>query len=240
VPRFYVDAPLQPGGSCRLAEEAAHHALHVMRLKAGDALTLFNGRGGEYAARLAAVERKRLTIDILEHRAVERESPLHLALVQGISSAERMDFTVRKAVELGVAEIHPVLAARSVARPRGERAESRREHWQKVVVSACEQCGRNRIPEVHALLPLEDYLGNARADGARVLLSPRSQASLSGVAADRSYLLAVGPEAGFDADEEAAFQAAGFVPAKLGPRVLRTETAALAALAALSALRGDF
>jgi 16S rRNA (uracil1498-N3)-methyltransferase len=240
VPRFYVDAPLHAGGSCLLPEEAAHHALHVMRLKAGDALTLFNGLGGEYAARLAAVERKRLSIDILGHRAVERESPLQLVLVQGVSSAERMDFTVRKAVELGVAGIHPVLAARSVARPQGERAENRRAHWQKVAVSACEQCGRNRIPEVHPLLPLGSYLHNPLPEAAKVLLSPRSELSLSGLAAAKTYLLAVGPEAGFDADEEAAFAAAGFVPVKLGPRVLRTETAALAALAALSALRGDF
>ena len=240
MPRFYVDAPLRAGASCTLPEEAAHHALHVMRLNAGDELTLFNGRGGEFAARLAAVERKRLTVDILEHHAVERESPLRLALVQGISSAERMDFTVRKAVELGAAEIHPVLTARSVARPKGERADSRRAHWQKVVISACEQCGRNRIAAVHPVLSLETCLQDLTADGKRLLLSPRSELSLSGIPESKSYLLAVGPEAGFDAGEEAAFAAAGFVPVKLGPRVLRTETAALAALAALSALRGDF
>jgi 16S rRNA (uracil1498-N3)-methyltransferase len=240
VPRFYVDAPLRAGGNCVLPEEAAHHALRVMRLDAGDALTLFNGRGGEYAARLAAVERKRLSIDVLEHRAVERESPLRLKLLQGVSSAERMDFTVRKAVELGVAEIQPLLAARSVARPKAERAESRRAHWQKVVISACEQCGRNRIPEVQPVVPLETCLRDLKGEGVKILLSPRSQLSLSRVPESQSYALAVGPEAGFDADEEAAFAAAGFVPVKLGPRVLRTETAALAALAALSALRGDF
>ena len=240
MPRFYVDAPLRVGGGCVLAEEAAHHALQVMRLRAGDALTLFDGRGGEYAARIAAAERKRVTVEILTHRAVERESPLRMVLVQGVSSAERMDFTVRKAVELGVAGIHPVLASRSVARPRGERAESRRAHWQKIVISACEQCGRNRIPEVEPLLPVETCLGTLKTDASKLLLSPRSELRLSKVDAAASYLLAVGPEAGFDADEEAAFAGAGFVPVRLGARVLRTETAALAALAALSALQGDF
>src|SRR5688572_26872826 len=169
VPRFYVDAPLRAGGSCVLPEEAAHHALHVMRLDAGDALPLFNGRGGEYAARLSAVQLKRLSVDVLEHRAVERESPLRVTLLQGVSSAERMDFTVRKAVELGVAEIQPLLAARSVARPGGERAESRRAHWQKIVISACEQCGRNRIPEVQPLLPVETCLGTLKTDASKLL-----------------------------------------------------------------------
>jgi 16S rRNA (uracil1498-N3)-methyltransferase len=143
-------------------------------------------------------------------------------------------------VELGVAAIHPVLATRSVARPKGERADSRRAHWQKVVISACEQCGRNRIPTVQALVPVEDYLRQP-GEGFKLLLSPRSEVAFSkAVEGKTSFILAAGPEAGFDADEESAFAAAGFTPAKLGPRVLRTETAALAALAALSALRGDF
>jgi 16S rRNA (uracil1498-N3)-methyltransferase len=240
VPRFYVDAPLRAGDTCVLPEETAHHALQVMRLKAGDEVTLFNGQGGEYAGRLAVVERRRVSVDVLEHRAVEREPPLRLTLVQGISSAERMDFTVRKAVELGAAAIHPVLASRSVARPKGERAESRRAHWEKIVISACEQCGRNLIPRVLPLVSLEAYLGKSPTEEAKLLLSPRSQLPLSRAPAGKSYALAVGPEAGFDADEEAALAGAGFLPVKLGPRVLRTETAALAALAALSALRGDF
>ena len=152
-----------------------------------------------------------------------------------------MDYTVRKAVELGVAAIHPVLATRSVARPKGERADSRRAHWQKVAISACEQCGRNKIPEVHPLTSLADYLLGAPRDSFTILLSPRSALPLSkAVEGKNSFVLAAGPEAGFDDDEEAAFAAAGFTPLKLGPRVLRTETAALAALAALSALRGDF
>ena len=238
VPRFYLDAPLRAGGVCTLSEDAAHHAIHVLRLREGDDVTLFNGRGGEFAARIASIQRLRIAIDLLQHRPIEREPPLRVTLVQGVSAGERMDSTVRKAVELGVAEIQPVLATRSVARPKGERADSRRAHWQKVVIAACEQCGRNRLPEVHPLVQVEDY----RADGAaaRILLSPLAQLPFSKVPLEgNTFILAAGPEAGFTAEEEATLTAAGFVPASLGPRVLRTETAAVAALAALSALRGD-
>jgi 16S rRNA (uracil1498-N3)-methyltransferase len=149
-----------------------------------------------------------------------------------------MDSTLRKAVELGVAEVQPVLAARSVARPKGERAEGRRAHWQKVVIAACEQCGRNRIPEVHALIALSNYRPSGTA--MRILLSPLAQQPLSELSLRGSeFVVAAGPEAGFTSEEEAALVSSGFAPALLGPRVLRTETAAVAALAALSALRGD-
>jgi 16S rRNA (uracil1498-N3)-methyltransferase len=148
-----------------------------------------------------------------------------------------MDSTLRKAVELGVAEVQPVLAARSVARPKGERAEGRRSHWQKVVIAACEQCGRNRIPEVLPLIALADY---RPGQGAKILLSPSSQAPLSKLSFNENqFILAAGPEAGFTEEEEARLVEAGFVPASLGPRVLRTETASVAALAAMNALRGD-
>ena len=237
VARFYVDAPLRAGGVCTLPEDSAHHAVHVLRLREGEEVTLFNGRGGEYAARIASMQRLKISIDLLQHRAVERESPLRITLVQGVSAGERMDSTVRKAVELGVAEIQPVLATRSVARPKGERAEGRRGHWQKIVIAACEQCGRNRIPEVQPLAALGDY--RAAEEGTKILLSPQAKLKLSEIPQSPAYVLAAGPEAGFTAEEEAALAAAGFVPASLGPRVLRTETAAVAALAALNALRGD-
>jgi 16S rRNA (uracil1498-N3)-methyltransferase len=237
VPRFYLDAPLRAGGVSTLPEDSAHHAVHVLRLREGDEVTLFNGRGGEFAARIAAMQRLKISIDVLQHRAVERESPLHVTLIQGVSSGERMDSTLRKAVELGVAEVQPVLATRSVARPKGERAEGRRSHWQKVIIAACEQCGRNRIPEVQPLISVADY---RPGQGTKILLSPSSQALLSKLSFDQSqFILAAGPEAGFTEDEEARLVEAGFVPASLGPRVLRTETAAVAALAALNALRGD-
>ena len=154
-----------------------------------------------------------------------------------------MDFTVRKAVELGVAEIQPLLAVRSVAKPKGERAEARREHWQKVVISACEQCGRNRIPRVQPLIvDAKAYHPPAGDASQRILLSPQAELRFSRLVekGGEGCILAAGPEAGFTAEEEAAFVCSGFIPASLGPRVLRTETAALAALAALNALRGDF
>ena len=223
-----------------LPEESAHHAVHVLRVRSGDEVTLFNGRGGEYAGRIASIERLKVLVDPLEHRAIEREAPLRMVLVQGVSAGERMDFTVRKAVELGAAEIHPVLAASSVARPKGERAAARQAHWQKVAIAACEQCGRNRIPVVHPLVDAAEYRGAPK--GTKLLLAPAAELRFSqackGDGSD--YTIAAGPEAGFNAREEAVFLDAGFVPARLGPRVLRTETAGLAALAALSALRGDF
>jgi 16S rRNA (uracil1498-N3)-methyltransferase len=240
APRFYVDALLRAGGSCLLPDDSARHAIHVLRLRPGDAITLFNGRGGEYVARIASMEKLRLAADVLAHDPVERESPLRVTLVQGVSSGERMEFTIRKAVELGVAEIQPVLAAASVARPKGERAASRQMHWQRIAISACEQCGRNRVPVVHPLMNAAEY--RDEGESSRILLSPLAELSFSKVVKNtlNQFVLAAGPEAGFNPDEERAFLDAGFVPARLGPRVLRTETAGLAALAALGALRGDF
>lgn len=238
APRFYIDAPLRAGSVCTLSEDAAHHAIHVLRLRAGEEITVFNGRGGEFAARIVSIQRLKIAVDLLHHREIERESPLRVTLVQGVSAGDKMDSTLRKAVELGVAEVQPVLAARSVARPKGARAEGRRAHWQKVVIAACEQCGRNRIPEVHALIALSNYRPSGTA--MRILLSPLAQQPLSELSLQGSdFVVAAGPEAGFTSEEEAALVSSGFVPALLGPRVLRTETAAVAALAALSALRGD-
>src|SRR5256885_15625738 len=172
MPRFYVDTALRPGTSVLLPEDSAHHAVHVLRVQGGDEITLFNGRGGESAARIASIQRLKLLVDVLAHRAVERESPLRMVLVQGVSAGERMDFSIRKAVELGAAEIHPVLAASSVARPKGERAASRHAHWQKIAIADCEQCRRNRIPPVRALVAAADY--RAEGAGTRVLLAPEA------------------------------------------------------------------
>lgn len=239
-PRFYVDAPLRAGDVCTLPEDAAHHASHVLRLRTGDPVVLFNGRGGEYASRIAAMEKRRMVVDVLEQRGIERETPLRTGLVQGISSGERMDLTVRKAVELGVSEIWPVLAEFSVARPKGERAAARTEHWRRIAISACEQCGRNCIPIIHPMLEAKDWQGESGP--LRILLSPASELRFSSAVrgAEKAVVIAAGPEAGFSAVEEAAFAGRAFVPARLGARVLRTETAALAALASLSALLGDF
>jgi 16S rRNA (uracil1498-N3)-methyltransferase len=241
VPRFYCEAALRAGAAAELPEDAAHHAVHVLRLRAGDPVTLFDGRGGEYQARIASVARLRVTLDVVAHRALERESPLAVALVQGVSAGEKMDFTVQKATELGVAALQPVIGARSTGRLAGERAMQKRLHWQRVAIAACEQCGRNRVPQVRAPVALEEYCRSA-APASGLLLSPEAQLGLREAAArlGGQATLAAGPEAGFTATEEALLARCGFVPVRLGPRVLRTETAALAALAALNALAGDF
>jgi len=220
-----------------LPDEAAHHALRVLRLGDGDPLTLFDGRGGEYEARIATATRSGVGVEIGEHHARECESPLSITLVQGLSSSDRMDFIIQKAVELGVAAIQPLLTAKSVVRLSTDRAAAKLVHWQRVAIAACEQCGRNRIPGIAAALPIARYAPQEAS--VKIVLSPLATKGLKQFA-QSPLTLAVGPEAGFDAAEEKLLARKGFVPARLGPRILRTETAALAALAALNALRGDF
>jgi 16S rRNA (uracil1498-N3)-methyltransferase len=240
TPRLYVAMPLAVGERITLPEAAAHHAAAVLRLREGEAVTLFNGRGGEYPGRIAALAKRSVAVEIESFAAVERESPLAVTLVQGLSSADRMDLTVQKSVELGVQAIQPVAAEKSVVRLAGERAEARSEHWRRVAIAACEQCGRNRIPEIRPLVALARYA--APAEALKLILAPDAAAGLR-QALDGEFsaiVLAVGPEAGFSEPEERALVASGFRPVSLGPRILRTETAAPAALAALNALRGDF
>jgi 16S rRNA (uracil1498-N3)-methyltransferase len=241
--RIYFSGELQVGRQCVLPAPQSHHAVRVLRLKAGDAVVLFNGDGSEYAAVIEEAGRDRLALDVTGRGAVDRESPLAVTLAQAVSSGERMDYTVQKAVELGVAVIQPLTAERSVVRLQGERAARRAEHWRAVVAASCEQCGRNRLPEVPALLPFEAFLADAaRRNGAlRFMLSPHSARGLREL--DRPagpIVLLAGPEGGFSPREARAAEHAGFLPVRLGPRVLRTETAAVAALAAMQAWWGDF
>lgn len=232
-PRVFVDAPLEHAGEVLLEDAAAHHLARVLRLREGDTLTVFNGRGGEWAAEF--IGRRRVRLRAFD--AVERESPLRIVLVQGVSSGERMDYTIQKAVELGVAAIQPLITKKGVVRLQGARASARVNHWRKIAVAACEQCGRNRVPE---LLPLLDFsLYRPGGNGPRLLLSAQGR-SIREVKLETEATIAAGPEAGFAPEEQAVLERAGFVKASLGPRVLRTETAALAALAAINALRGDF
>ncbi|AXK39003.1 16S rRNA (uracil(1498)-N(3))-methyltransferase [Crenobacter cavernae] len=240
MPRFFVDAALVPGAPFELPEPVLRH-VQVLRLKEGDALTLFDGRGGEVAATLSSLEKRRATVTLGQHRALERESRLTIGLVQAVSSGEKMDFTLQKGVELGVSFFQPVLSERSVVRLSGDRADKRVARWQDIVVSACEQSGRNRIPEVRPLITYDEWLKQAPPDAARLMLSPLGTQKLSTLAEapSRAWLLA-GPEGGLTAKEEAAAMAAGWQPLKLGERILRTETAALAAVAALQTLWGDF
>jgi 16S rRNA (uracil1498-N3)-methyltransferase len=239
--RFFSSAALAAGQQVPLDDAAAHHASHVLRLRVGDPVVLFDGRGGEYRAVLTQVEKKHVLARIDEHLPIERESPLNVVLVQAVSARERMDVTLQKAVELGVARVQPVMAQRGVVKLSGERAEHRVQHWQQVVISACEQCGRNRVPLVSPLLTLTDYLQRPPSTRVRWLLSPAADQVLRTLPrpADGVELL-VGPEGGFTPQEEQAAGAAGFVALRLGPRVLRTETAAPALLAALQVLWGDF
>jgi 16S rRNA (uracil1498-N3)-methyltransferase len=240
VPRFHLDAALAPGARVVLPATAARHAARVLRLAPGDALTLFDGRGGEYAARIERITQAEVVVAVAAHCAVERESPLQVTLAQGISSGDRMDYTLQKAVELGVAAIQPIAATRSVVRLAGDRLARRLAHWRGVVTSACEQCGRNRIPEVATPLSLPEWLAQV-GSGRLLVLSPLGAARLCELAppSGMQYLVA-GPEGGYDAKELAALAAHGALDVRLGPRVLRTETAALAALAAMQTVWGDF
>ena len=242
--RVYISGDLRPHASCRLAREAAHHVARVLRLATGDAVTLFNGDGADYDGVIESVAKGAVTVRVGERRAVERDSALDILLGQALSSGERMDYTIQKAVELGVASIQPLAASRSVVRLAAERAEKRAAHWNAVVIAACEQCGRNRIPPVLPVVPLEAWLARQAAGAAgeaRLLLSPGAERRLRELSRPLGRItLLAGPEGGFTAQEEAAARRHGFTPVRLGPRVLRTETAAVAALAALQALWGDY
>ena len=239
-PRFYLNQPLAPGARFSLPPGPARHAARALRLAVGDAITLFNGRGGQYTARIERIHKDEVAVSVSDFTDIERESRLRVMLAQGISSGERMDYTLQKAVELGVATIQPVAAKRSVVKLAGERADKRVAHWQGVVASACEQCGRNQVPAVAPPLPLAHWLGQQKV-GRLLFLSPLAEARLADLPppAAQDWLVA-GPEGGFEADEIAALHAAGAIPVRLGPRILRTETAALAALAAMQTLWGDF
>ncbi|MFN3594042.1 MAG: 16S rRNA (uracil(1498)-N(3))-methyltransferase [Thiobacillaceae bacterium] len=240
IARFYCPIPLAPGQTARLTETVSRHALGALRLRVGDGLVLFNGDGTECEAELVQAGRE-AQAHVLSCRAVSRESPLTVTLAQGISSGERMDYTLQKAVELGVARIQPLTMRRTVVRLDADKRLRRRAHWQGVVMAACEQSGRARLPAVEDILDFADWLASAEAgSGLRLLLDPTGTTRLRHLPPPKGpLLLLAGPEGGLDpAEREAALQR-GFQPINLGPRILRTETAAVAALAAMQALWGD-
>ncbi|MFK3738218.1 16S rRNA (uracil(1498)-N(3))-methyltransferase [Massilia sp. TN1-12] len=237
MPRFYCPQPLPPGAIIDLPEPVAHH-LHVVRQQAGDELVLFNGEGGQVRARLVDIGKRRASAEVLAHDAVDAELPFAVTLAQGLPEGSKMDWIVEKAVELGVTRIQPLAARRSVVKLAGERAEKRLAHWEGVVVSASEQCGRNRLAGVAPVQEFGRWIAQPQDGALRILLSPRADASLAQWAQAnpaRDVVLLVGPEGGFSDEEEAAAVAAGALPLSMGPRVLRTETAGLAALAILAA-----
>jgi 16S rRNA (uracil1498-N3)-methyltransferase len=238
--RLYFPGRIADHGECHVVAGQAHYVMHVLRLQAGASLTLFDGLGEEYSALIKRIDKTGLTLTITGQRAVSRESPLDAVLAQGISSGERMDYTVQKCVELGITAIQPLITQRSVVRLTGERADKRVAHWQSVAAAACEQCGRNRVPTVLPVQPLMKWLGTT-TNGTRYLLSPHATTRLRDLEPPQGQLtLLVGPEGGWNDGEGAAALVAGFTPLTLGPRVLRTETAAVAALAAMQAVWGDF
>ena len=239
MPRFYCPQPLTVGASVELPDTVAHH-LHVVRLQPGAALTLFNGEGGQYRATVVETGKRRATASIDAFEAVEVEAPYSVTLAQGLPEGSKMDWIVEKAVELGVAAIQPLAAQRSVVRLSGERAEKRQAHWQGVIVSASEQCGRNRLAALQPLADVGPWLA-APSASVRILLSPRATESLAGWAranAPQPVTLLIGPEGGLSPQEEDAAIAAGALSLSMGPRVLRTETAGLAALALLAGAWG--
>ena len=241
-PRFYCPGDLSQGATRDLPQAAAHHAARVLRLNVGDPVVLFNGQGGESSGQVHIITKSRVAVRIGARLAREAESPVAISLVQGLSARERMDFTVQKAVELGVTEIFPVETRRSVMRLAQERAERRVEHWQNLAISACEQCGRNRVPVIHPVSGLADWLGAHPSTQAelRVILSAGAAMRLRDLSPATRVQLLAGPEGGFTAEEVELAQACDFTAVRLGPRILRTETAAIAALAAIHTLWGDF
>ena len=243
TPRFYCREPLAPGAQLALPAPVARHAIRALRLSVGDELALFDGRGGEYPARIEYVERERVGVHLGAWSEVERESRLRISLAQALQTGEKMDFTVQKAVELGVAEVIPVESRRSVTRRAGERAAKRVAHWQGVVASACEQCGRNQVPVVAPVTRLDRWLAALPPPGEgclRLMLAPGATRTLLEMPTAHSVTLLVGAEGGLDEEEMVLARQAGFEAVRLGPRVLRTETAALAAMAAMQAVWGDF
>ncbi len=282
--RVYVEAAVAPGARLLLGGGAANHIARVLRLRSGDALTVFNGSGGEFAARVEEIQKDTVAVSVTEHRKFDRESPLSLTLAQGISRGERMDWVIQKATELGASRIVPVFTKRSVVRLDGKQAERKLQHWRGIAVAACEQCGRNRVPELAAPLDFYDLLASTDAGAAsagaaaaraapgtaahsdraasarsvpgasahsgpgarvgsgpvRVLLSPSGDArldDLEGVGA--GIMVLIGPEGGLEDIEHEAALGAGFKAVRVGPRVLRTETAAIAALTIIQHHFGD-
>ncbi len=239
IPRIYLAIDLTPGAIVTLDDNAFNHVVRALRLKDGADIILFNGQGGEYSASLEQVDRKRASARVGAHRSHECESPLRIVLAQSISRGDKMDYTIQKAVELGVNAIVPLFSERCGVKLDGDRLDKRIEHWQGVAASACEQCGRNQVPHVHAAQTLADWLPNTAGEH-RLVLAPTAAHNLHNL--DRpsgEITLLMGPEGGLSDEEIELAIRHGFHGIRLGPRVLRTETAGLTALSAIQTLWGD-
>ncbi len=239
--RLFVSAELINDAELILEGDRARYLGRVLRLRVGDDITIFNGQGAEWSASISAMTKNTATLLVGERHEVATESPLKIHLVQGISRGERMDFVVQKATELGVKRITPVLTEYGVVKLAGERAIKRRDHWQGVAASACEQSGRTRLPLIDTPLPLKDWFGNKPDEvGTQLILAPGANTPLASLPAPVTKIcVLVGPEGGFSQIEYENAELSGFKSIALGPRVLRTETAAAAALAVMQSLWGD-
>jgi 16S rRNA (uracil1498-N3)-methyltransferase len=242
VPRFYCPVHLPDSGIFALPADAAHHAIRVLRLRIDDKVQIFDGEGHACDATIRQISGKHVDLEIIRACPTQALSPLRIVLAQAMSSSDKMDWVVQKATELGAYEIQPVQTQRSVAKLTQERAEKRTEHWRGVVVSACEQSGRNDLMAVHPPRDLAYWLADIRGVAAsKFILLPEGASSLSVQTQPQgSVTVLIGPEGGFSMDEELMAKQAGFVPVLLGPRILRTETAALASIIALQLLWGEF
>lgn len=240
MPRFYCPDLPDIGQSLQLPDSIVRH-LHVLRVRKEQEIILFDGKGNAFAARLDELEKRRAAAEILRREPGDSESPLNITLVQSVSSGERMDFTLQKSVELGVAAIQPVISERCIVRLDGERAAKRVARWQEIVVSACEQSGRNTVPPVLPIVSYRDALTQMPSESTKLLMSINRARRLGDIQpSDGKLVFMVGPEGGWTAEEEQQAFDAGFQSVTLGKRILRTETAALAAIAAMQTLWGDF
>jgi len=240
TPHIYTHQPLTVGMTITLEESPARHISQVLRLHPGDRLNLFNGDGQQYSAHLQSCGKQEVAAEIISVTDNQSEPPLHFTLALGISKGERMDYALQKAVELGISCFIPLFTERTVVKLKGERLERRLDHWKKIAIAACEQSGRNSIPSIEPAQQLDDWIVKAKQE-TRLILHPDAGQSLGTLPAPNdSVLLLIGPEGGLSKNEIAAAETNGFTPIKLGPRILRTETAPIAALSAMQTLWGDF
>ncbi len=229
MPRFFCDAALGPGAELALPPGAARH-VQVLRAQPGDTITLFNGQGGQWQATVRRMGRSEVVVQVQSHEAVEREAARAVTLAIGMPANERMDWLVEKATELGVARLVPLHTQHGVLRLSGERAQKKQAHWQAIAQAACEQCGRNRVPVVDAVRDLGTFLREAAGRRTVLSLAEGAVPAREALAGDEALTVLIGPEGGLSAAEDAQARAAGFAPVALGARVLRAETAAIAAL----------
>ena len=241
IPRLYTPQVFTQGAELAITGQTAHHVAHVLRIRSGATVQVFDGTGCEHRAIVKTIKRSAIILEIAEAIAAQPESSLDITLLQGIARNDRMDFILQKAVELGVNTIQPLWTQRSQTHLKGSRLEKRFDHWQGIVISACEQCGRAAMPQLAAVMDYSDWMDAPESSGLRLLLQPNSETGLGTLKKpDEQIHVLIGPEGGLNTDEEVLAKAAGFTGVCLGQRILRTETAALATLAGIQTLWGDF